>query len=75
MQSGLGRPFVELVRDANHADGVNEVTQIPPASDLQMLNPSFYFEGQRALVVDMPPGARRYEGARLRTRSARSRPT
>ena len=54
MQSGLGRPFVELVRDANHADGVNQVTQIPPASDLQVLNPSFYFEGQRALVVDTP---------------------
>ncbi len=54
IQTGLGRPFVALVRDANHADGVNEVTQIPPASDLQILDPSLYFQGQRALVVDVP---------------------
>jgi hypothetical protein len=51
---GTGRSLVQLVRDVRSTDDLNQLTELPPGSDLQVLDPTVYLDGQRPLVVDAP---------------------
>jgi hypothetical protein len=51
---GTGRSLVQLVRDVRSTDDVNQLTELPPGSDLQVFDPTVYLEGQRPLVVPAP---------------------
>ena len=54
LEVGTGHALAALVRDLGSTDDVNQMNVVPPSSDLQVIDPTVYLNGQRALVVDTP---------------------
>lgn len=54
LEVGTGQALVRLVRAVGSTDDVNQLSVVPPSSDRQVIVPTAYLDGQRALVVGTP---------------------